>query len=60
MQLTVEKISLIKERLKVARSRQKSSANNHIQDLEFEVGDHVFLKVSPMNSVSPRVLPIEF
>ncbi|RVW83186.1 Retrovirus-related Pol polyprotein from transposon RE2 [Vitis vinifera] len=41
----------IKERLKAAQSRQKSYANNHRQDLEFEVGDHVFLKVSPMKSI---------
>ena len=60
VQLTVEKVSLIKERLKATQSRQKSYADNRKRDLEFEVGDHVFLKVSPMNSVSPRVLPIEF
>nr|CAN79605.1 hypothetical protein VITISV_011118 [Vitis vinifera] len=39
MQLTVEKVSLIKERLKAS------------QNLEFEVGDHVFFKVSPMKSI---------
>ncbi|KAL6323506.1 hypothetical protein AAG906_039083 [Vitis piasezkii] len=49
VQLTVEKVSLIKERLKAAQSRQKSYADNRKRDLEFEVGDHVFLKVSPMN-----------
>ena len=51
MQLTVEKIVLIKERLKTAQRRQKSYADNRIRDLEFEVGDHVFLKVSPMKSM---------
>ena len=51
MQLTVEKTALIKEILKAAQSKQKSYANNHRRDLEFEVGDHVFLKVSPMKSV---------
>ncbi|RVW34757.1 Retrovirus-related Pol polyprotein from transposon 412 [Vitis vinifera] len=50
-QLTVEKVSLIKERLKAAQSRQKSYVDNRRQDLEFEVGDHVFLKVSPMKSI---------
>ena len=50
MQLTVEKVSLIKERLKAAQSRQKSYVDNRIRDLKFEVGDHVFLKVSPMKS----------
>ena len=51
VQLTVEKITLIKERLKATQSRQKSYADNRRRDLEFEVGDHVFLKVSPMKSV---------
>ena len=51
MQLIVEKIALIKERLKIAQRRRKSYANNRKRDLEFEVGDHVFLKVSPMKSV---------
>ncbi|RVW29004.1 Retrovirus-related Pol polyprotein from transposon 17.6 [Vitis vinifera] len=51
VQLTVEKVSLIKERLKAAQSRQKSYADNRKRDLEFEVGDHVFLKVYPMKSI---------
>ncbi|KAL6315073.1 hypothetical protein AAG906_030926 [Vitis piasezkii] len=51
VQLTIEKVSLIKERLKTAQSRQKSYADNRIRDLEFKVGDHVFLKVSPMKSI---------
>ena len=51
VQLTVEKVALIKERLKAAQSRHKSYANNRRRDLEFEVGDHVFLKFSPMKSV---------
>ncbi|RVW23422.1 Transposon Ty3-G Gag-Pol polyprotein [Vitis vinifera] len=51
VQLTVENVSLIKERLKAVQSRQKSYADNCRRDLEFEVGDHVFLKVSPMNSI---------
>ncbi|RVW68715.1 Transposon Tf2-2 polyprotein [Vitis vinifera] len=51
VQLTVEKVALIKERLKVAQSRHKSYVDHRRQDLEFEVGDHVFLKVSPMKSV---------
>ena len=51
VQLIVENIALIKERLKTAQRRQKSYADNRRRDLEFEVGDHVFLKVSPMKSV---------
>ncbi|RVX08770.1 Transposon Tf2-2 polyprotein [Vitis vinifera] len=37
--------------LKAAQSRHKSYADQRRRDLEFEVGDHVFLKVSPMKSV---------
>ena len=51
VQLIVEKIALIKERLKTTQKRHKSYADNRRRDLEFEVGDHVFLKVSPMKSV---------
>ncbi|RVW79623.1 Transposon Ty3-I Gag-Pol polyprotein [Vitis vinifera] len=51
VQLTVEKVVLIKERLKAAQSRHKSYVDHRRRDLEFEVGDHVFLKVSPMKSV---------
>jgi hypothetical protein len=34
-----------------AQSRQKSYADQHRRKLEFEVGDQVFLKVSPMKGV---------
>ena len=44
---TTEKISQIKERLKTARDRQKSYADKRRKPLEFNVGDHVMLKVSP-------------
>ena len=37
--------------MKAAQNRQKSYVDNHRRDLEFEVGDHVFLKVSPMKSI---------
>ncbi|GJY72339.1 hypothetical protein Tco_0476042 [Tanacetum coccineum] len=39
------------ERLKVARDRQKSYADNRRKPLEFEVGDKVLLKVSPWKGV---------
>ncbi|GJU10569.1 putative reverse transcriptase domain-containing protein [Tanacetum coccineum] len=44
---TTEKIVQIKNRLLVARSRQKSYADRRLKPLEFEVGDRVLLKVSP-------------
>nr|GEZ25443.1 putative reverse transcriptase domain-containing protein [Tanacetum cinerariifolium] len=48
---TTDKVVLIKERLKVARDRQKSYAKNRHKPLEFEVGDQVLLKVSPWKGV---------
>ena len=51
VQLTIEKVSLIKKKLKATQSKQKSYADNRRRNLEFEVGDHVFLKVSPMKSI---------
>ena len=37
--------------MKAAQSRQKAYADNRRRPLEFEVGDSVFLKVSPMKGV---------
>ncbi|GJS43002.1 putative reverse transcriptase domain-containing protein [Tanacetum coccineum] len=51
MQETTEKIIQIKDRLKTARSRQKSYADKRRKPLEFKVGDRVLLKVSPWNGV---------
>ncbi|XP_070057278.1 uncharacterized protein [Nicotiana tomentosiformis] len=39
------------ERLRTAQSRQKSYSDVRRRDLEFEVGDWVFLKISPMKGV---------
>ncbi|GKC80977.1 hypothetical protein Tco_1136694 [Tanacetum coccineum] len=51
MQETTEKIIQIKERLKTARSRQKSYADKRRKPLEFQVRDRVLLKVSPWKRV---------
>ena len=48
---TYEKVSLIRQRLLTAQSRQKSYADVRRRPLEFEVGDHVFLKVMPKRGV---------
>ncbi|KZV48435.1 hypothetical protein F511_17517 [Dorcoceras hygrometricum] len=48
---TSEAIKIIRDRMKTAQSRQKSYADSHHRDLNFEVGDHVFLKVEPMKGV---------
>ena len=51
MQETSEKIGLIRERLLMAQSRQKSYADQRRRPLEFNVGDFVFLKVSPKKGI---------
>ncbi|KAJ0576059.1 putative nucleotidyltransferase, Ribonuclease H [Helianthus annuus] len=51
VQETTDKIIQIKERLKTARDRQKSYADNRRKPLEFQVGDKVLLKVSPWKGV---------
>ena len=48
---TSEKVSMIQHRLLTAQSRQKSYADVRRQPLEFEVGDHIFLKVMPKRGV---------
>ena len=44
---TFEKMSLIQHHLLTAPSRQKIYANVRRRPLEFEVEDHVFLKLMP-------------
>ena len=44
---TPEKVTLIRQRLLTAQSRQKSYVDVRRRPLEFEVGDYVFLKVMP-------------
>ncbi|GJZ89290.1 putative reverse transcriptase domain-containing protein [Tanacetum coccineum] len=57
---TTEMVVQIKNRLLAARSRQKSYADVRRKPLEFEVGDKVMLKVSPVGSVSYKLeLPQE-
>ncbi|KAL0560205.1 hypothetical protein IC582_000605 [Cucumis melo] len=51
VQSTNEVIQKIRSRMHIAQSRQKSYADVRRKDLEFEVGDKVFLKVAPMRGV---------
>ena len=46
-----EQVSIIQSHLKVAQSHQKTYADKRRRPLQFEVGDHVYLKVSPMRGV---------
>ena len=49
---TSDKVSLIRQRLLTVQSRQKSYDDVRRRPLEFEVGDHVFLKVMPKRGVA--------
>ena len=51
IETTSENIKIIRERLKVAQDRQKSYADTRRRNLEFEVGDMIFLKVAPWRGV---------
>ena len=48
---TSEKVSLIRQLFLTAQNRQKSYTDVRRRPLEFEVGDHVFLKVTPKRGV---------
>ena len=48
---TKEKVQVIRQRLKAVSNRQQSYANLKKKDIEYEVGDKVFLKVSPWKKV---------
>jgi hypothetical protein len=41
-------IQMVRESLKVAQTQQKSYADKRRRDLSFEVGDFIYLEVSPM------------
>ncbi|GJR37468.1 putative reverse transcriptase domain-containing protein [Tanacetum coccineum] len=51
VQETTEKIVQIKQRMQVARDRQKSYADLKRKPMEFQVGDKVMLKVLPWKGV---------
>ena len=51
VQQTNEALEKIKARMLATQSRQKSYADLKCKSVEFQVGDHVFLRVSPMRGV---------
>ncbi|WVZ62418.1 hypothetical protein U9M48_012174 [Paspalum notatum var. saurae] len=44
-------VRMIQENLRITQTRQKSYADNRRRDLEFAVGDYVYLKVSPIRGL---------
>ncbi|XP_074328363.1 uncharacterized protein LOC141666271 [Apium graveolens] len=51
VQVTTDKVKFALEKLRHARSRQKSYADKGRREYEFKVGDKVFLKVSPTKGI---------
>ena len=48
---TLENVHVIRNCLETVYCRQKSYADHRRRDLEFEQGDKLYLKISPMNGV---------
>ncbi|GAU37549.1 hypothetical protein TSUD_369970 [Trifolium subterraneum] len=51
VQETTKKIRMIQEKMKVSQSRQKSYHDKKRKDVEFQEGDHVFLRVTSTTGV---------
>ena len=43
-----EQVRVIRERLKTAQSRQKSYYDRHHQDVQYEIGEKAYLRVTPL------------
>jgi hypothetical protein len=48
LQEAEKQVGMVRENLRIAQSRQKSYTDHRRRELSFEVGDFVYLKVSPM------------
>ena len=46
-----EKFKLIRDRLKIAQSRQKSYADAKPKEVIYEVGERAYLQVSPLRGI---------
>jgi hypothetical protein len=51
LQEAKKQVCMVRENLRVAQSRQKSYTDHRRRELSFEVGDFVYLKVSPMRGL---------
>ena len=51
IQESIDALKIVQQNMRAAQSRQKSYADNRRKMLQFEVGDKVFLKVSPTRGV---------
>ena len=46
-----EKVKLIRDRLKIAQSRQTGYADSKRKEITYEVGDRAYLRVSPLRGI---------
>jgi hypothetical protein len=51
LQEAKKQVPMVRENLRVTQSRQKSYADHRRRELSFEVGDFIYLKVSPMRGL---------
>jgi hypothetical protein len=51
LQETEKQVHMVRENLRVVQSRQKSYTDHRRRELSFEVGEFVYLKVSPMRGL---------
>jgi hypothetical protein len=51
LQEVKKQVRMVRENLRVAQSRQKSYVGHRRRELIFEVGDFMYLKVSPMSGL---------
>ncbi|XP_061349667.1 uncharacterized protein LOC133294912 [Gastrolobium bilobum] len=56
IQETSEQVQKIKENMQRAQARQKSYYDNRHRPLSFEVGDHVFLRITPKSGLGRRMV----
>jgi len=55
LQQTSEKVKAIQEQMRATQSIQKSYADKRRRPLKFEVGDHVFLRVTPTAGIGRAI-----
>ena len=51
LQQTTKKVRVIQERMRATQSRQKSYVDKRRRPLEFDAGDHIFLRVTPTTGI---------
>ena len=51
VQETTEKVKMIQDKMRASQSRQKSYHDNRRKDIEFQVADHVFLRVNHVTGI---------